>query len=322
LISPQITADASVLQFNFLPPPNVLSVTFKYVFASEEYPENVASAFDDVFGLFVDGQNVALIPGTTTPISINTLNATATPSLFINNFAAIFGTQFDGFSAVLTATVAVTPGVSRQISLAIADGTDRLGDSAVFVAPVTVTGFFDDVPLAHFAFSHVQAIFGAGITTGCSANPLLFCPDNNVTRGEMAAFIARAINGGDPAGPCATPPFTDVPVTDPFCPHVQFIKNRGVSLGFTDGTFRPLDVVTRGQIAAFLIRGVEGEPVGPCTVAPFPDVPIGHTFCRHIERLKARAITLGFPDGTYRPENGTLRDEMAIFLGRAFLGLQ
>ncbi|OGP73548.1 MAG: hypothetical protein A2V86_04730 [Deltaproteobacteria bacterium RBG_16_49_23] len=324
LIVPGVTANAMALDFFLVPPARVTTVRFKYAFASDEYSESVGTGFNDVFAIFIDGQNIALVPGTNNPVSVNTLNGTATPLLFNNNTSGLFGTQYDGFSSVLKATATVTPGVAHLVRLAIADGgpagaPDSVVDSAVLIAPAT--SFFEDIPLTHFAVSHTMGIFNAGITVGCSADPALFCPDNGVTRGQMAAFIARAENGGDPTVPCATPPFTDVPITDPFCPHIQFIKTAGISLGFADGTFRPIDPVTRGQMAAFIVRGVEGEPVGACSVAPFLDVPTNYVFCRHVERLKALAITLGFPDGTYQPENGTLRDEMAVFLGRGYLAL-
>jgi hypothetical protein len=202
--------------------------------------------------------------------------------------------------------------------------TGLVSDSVTITLPQT--GTFPDVPPTHFAFNHVEAIVAIGITKGCQAdnpatpaNEALFCPDNTVTRGQMAAFIARAENGGDPTTPCVTPPFSDVPVTDPFCPHVQFVKTAGIAQGFPDGTYRLTDPVTREQMAAFIIRGVAGEPVGACGVQPFSDVPTNNFFCKYIERMKGRAITLGFPDGTYKPDNGTLRAEMAVFLGRAYL---
>jgi hypothetical protein len=324
LIAPAVTRNAMALEFFLIPPPNVTTVSFKYVFASDEYPESVGLGFNDVFALFVDGVNVALVPGTTNPVSVDTLNGTATPLLFHDNTGLVFGTQFDGFSSVLKATATVTPSVAHLVRLAIADGgpaatPDTVVDSAVFVAPATA--LFEDLPLTHFAVSHAMGIFNANITVGCSATPPLFCPDNVVTRGQMAAFIARAENGGDPAVPCATPPFPDILITDPFCPHIQFVKTAGIALGFADGTFKPIDPVTRGQMAAFIVRGVEGEPAVACATPPFPDMPTGHVFCKYVERMKALAITLGFPDGTYQPENGTLRDEMAVFLGRAYLGL-
>ena len=66
------TFDACVLTFDFVPQTDVL--TFDYVFTSDEYNEYANTEFNDVFGFFVNGQNVALIPGTTTPVAINNVN--------------------------------------------------------------------------------------------------------------------------------------------------------------------------------------------------------------------------------------------------------
>jgi uncharacterized repeat protein (TIGR01451 family) len=130
------TFDAAVLEFDFVPSSN--TVSFRYVFASDEYNEFVGF-FNDVFAFFIDGQNVALIPGTTTPVAINTVNLQTNPSFYRNNDPSDlgtptpFGTQFDGFTTVLTATATLTPNVSHHIKLAIADTDDFNLDSAVFL---------------------------------------------------------------------------------------------------------------------------------------------------------------------------------------------
>jgi hypothetical protein len=72
IVAPAATHDANVLQFDFTTTTG--SLFFKYVFASEEYHEFVNSPFNDVFAFFVDGTNIALVPGTSTPVAINTVN--------------------------------------------------------------------------------------------------------------------------------------------------------------------------------------------------------------------------------------------------------
>ncbi len=132
------TYDASILAFDFTTTSSDLF--FNFVFASEEYPEFVNSNVNDVFGFFVDGNNIALIPGTTTPISINTVNGglnntgtAANSQYYVNNSAATYNTQYDGFTTVLTAkALGLTPG-SHTIKLAIADTGDSIYDSAVFL---------------------------------------------------------------------------------------------------------------------------------------------------------------------------------------------
>ena len=129
------TFDAAVLEFDFVPTEG--TVSFQYVFASDEYNEFVEQ-FNDVFAFFIDGTNVALIPGTSTPVAINTVNLAANPSFYRNNDPSDlpsppFGTQFDGFTVVLTATATLTPNVSHHIKLVIADTDDDALDSAVFL---------------------------------------------------------------------------------------------------------------------------------------------------------------------------------------------
>jgi len=133
---PHTTFDAAVLEFDFVPSSN--TVSFRYVFASDEYNEFVGQ-FNDVFAFFIDGQNVALIPSTSTPVAINTVNLQTNSAFYRNNdpsdlgIPTPFGTQFDGFTTVLTATATLTPNVSHHIKLAIADTDDDVLDSAVFL---------------------------------------------------------------------------------------------------------------------------------------------------------------------------------------------
>jgi hypothetical protein len=144
------TFDAAVLEFDFVPKGD--SLEFNYVFASEEYIEWTGSKFNDVFGFFLDGKNIALIPNTTTPVAINSVNPWKNPELFHNNnypfpntikdYNSIicdgskktaFNTEFDGFTSVLTASATVIPGKTHHLKLVVADRGDYSLDSAVFI---------------------------------------------------------------------------------------------------------------------------------------------------------------------------------------------
>ena len=149
LISGATTNDAASLSIDFTTQGGDLF--FNYVFASEEYNEYVNSQYNDVFGFFLDGKNIALLPGTTTPVAINTVNggnpigtSATNPSLYNNNNPANFDTGYDGFTKVLTAqALNLTPG-THSIKLAIADTGDTLLDSAVFIQGNS----FADTPVA------------------------------------------------------------------------------------------------------------------------------------------------------------------------------
>lgn len=147
LIPGYSTLDAAVLTFDFVPTGNF--VTFKYVFGSEEYNEWVNSAYNDVFGFFINGVNYALIPGTTTPVSINNVNcgyasgANAAPGTgtncghYINNtnpnYSGLLDTQLDGLTTVLSLVAPVISGATNTMFIGIADAGDQNLDSAVFL---------------------------------------------------------------------------------------------------------------------------------------------------------------------------------------------
>ena len=151
LIPGYATFDTCKLEFDFQCTGTQV-IQFQYVFTSEEYNEWVNSSFNDVFGFFLNGVNIALVPGSPgTPVSINNVNC-GNPynppdgsycNLFVNNDCSDIppgsfpcnGTrdiQMDGLIVVLTATGVLNPGVNH-IKLAIADAGDQVLDSNVFI---------------------------------------------------------------------------------------------------------------------------------------------------------------------------------------------
>ena len=131
LIPGYTTEDATTLEFDFIPQQNMLS--FEYVFSSEEYNEFVDSDYNDVFGFFLNGKNIALIPNTNTPVSINNINNNRNSQYYRDNTSGSFNTEMDGLTSVLTAQAYVTPGQKNTIRLSIADAGDSILDSNVFL---------------------------------------------------------------------------------------------------------------------------------------------------------------------------------------------
>lgn len=137
------TFDAAVLQFDFVPQGS--QVSFQYVFGSEEYNEFVNTQFNDVFAFYVNGNNCAVVGTPPVPVTINTINngnpfgstPNSHPELYVNNDfqdgTAPFNTQLDGFTKVLTCSASVNAGVTNHIKLAIADSSDAILDSDVFI---------------------------------------------------------------------------------------------------------------------------------------------------------------------------------------------
>ncbi|MEW6166541.1 MAG: choice-of-anchor L domain-containing protein [Pseudomonadota bacterium] len=125
------TNDAAVLSFDFVPSES--NVIFSYVFGSEEYLEFVGSDFNDVFALFVNGSNCALVPGSQDVVAINTVNPGSNSQFFRDNTGGTIDTELDGLTTLLTCTAAVTPGATNTLKLTIADTSDDILDSAILI---------------------------------------------------------------------------------------------------------------------------------------------------------------------------------------------
>ncbi len=130
------TYDGCAIEFDLIPSCDTLKI--KYVFGSEEYPEYVNKAFNDVFSFFVTGpgitgtKNIATVPGTNTPVSINTVNAGMNNQYFVNN-ANGNSVQYDGFTKPLMAYTPVVACSTYHLKIVIADVTDGIFDSGVFI---------------------------------------------------------------------------------------------------------------------------------------------------------------------------------------------
>jgi len=188
----------------------------------------------------------------------------------------------------------------------------------------TVEGSFPDIAWDHWALLPIEIARENGVVGGY--------PDGNyyplvtVTRDQMAAFIARTMAGGEahvPDGPSVAT-FPDVAVGTWAYKYVEYAVANHVVGGYPDGWYWPLIEVDRGQMAAFIARakcGSEAE-VPAATGAPtFPDVTDTSpaAWCRkHVEYIVGRGVVGGYPDGSYHPEVTVTRDQMAVFIARAF----
>jgi len=136
------TYDATQFEFDIIPQGD--SLKFKYTFASEEYNEWVGSQFNDVFGFYISGPgigtdvNIALIPTTGQVVSINTINAITNQAFYYNNQNPLGQfVQYDGFTRNLVAKVGgLFPCETYHLKLVIADGTDHVYDSGVFIQSI------------------------------------------------------------------------------------------------------------------------------------------------------------------------------------------
>jgi hypothetical protein len=178
---------------------------------------------------------------------------------------------------------------------------------------------FTDVPVTSPYYRFVETLLHRGVTTGCTA--AAYCPEGLTTREQLAVFVLVARRGtGFVPPPCgATPRFPDVPVTSPYCPWIEELANLGVVNGCGNGNFCPSGVVTREQMAIFMVRTQDGTFVPPlCTAPMFNDVPASSFYCRWIEELARRNIVAGCGGGHYCPTGAVSRDQMAVFLAGTF----
>jgi hypothetical protein len=175
---------------------------------------------------------------------------------------------------------------------------------------------FADVE-GHWAVLYVEAVYVNDITNGCATDPLVFCPDDSLTRAELTALVLRA-NGEDGNLPPHQGTFSDVPDGAWFTGYVERAADLGYVNGYSDGTFGPMLPVSRAELAAVIIRAL-GEPNPPVPATdPFSDVDKGVWYAPYVARLKALGIASGYTDGTYGPSNMVTRAEVAAMIQRGW----
>lgn len=141
--------DATWIQFDFIPEAN--NIFIQYVFGSDEYNEYVFSGYNDVFGFFVNGVNIALVPGTSVPVTIDNVNLVNNPAFYRNNSPGSFNIEADGMTTVLTATAVVNPGVTNTIKIGVADAGDYSVDSWVFLKTESFSTVDPEIPISNWA---------------------------------------------------------------------------------------------------------------------------------------------------------------------------
>ena len=218
-----------------------------------------------------------------------------------------------------------------QVGIAVVQGETRLwvtvnfgkGDvsSTTVRAPSTRTtvtstggttsadGPFGDVPATDAHAPGIEALADAGITTGCTTRS--FCPRRSVTRGQMAAFVARAMglstSGGSSYRDVADGSWYDGPIAA--------MERSGVmEPAYGSDWFSPDRAVTRAEMAGILAR-MEGLPM-TATSTRFTDVT-GAELIAEVEAIRSAGITTGVTATRYAPSASVTRAEMATFIARA-----
>ena len=182
-------------------------------------------------------------------------------------------------------------------------------------APPQSAGFTDVDPSGVHA-TNIEALFAAGITVGCGREPRRFCPDQPVTRAQMATFLARALNLEAPSGSAG---FADADPSGVHTANIEALFAAGITVGCgrEPRRFCPDQPVTRAQMATFLARALNLE--APSGSAGFADADPSGVHTANIEALFAAGITVGCGREPRRfcPDQPVTRAQMATFLARA-----
>jgi hypothetical protein len=193
------------------------------------------------------------------------------------------------------------------------------------VVHLVIASPFSDVGIEHWARDEIVACVNAGVVSGYGDGT--YQPGNPVTRDQMAVYISRALAGGDENVPdfTDTPTFPDVGDTHWALKYVEYAVSCSVVGGYLDGTYHPEYPVTRDQMAVYVARSI-CDPTGedgladyvPADPRNFPDVSSGFWSYKHVEYCVENGVVSGYLDGLYHPEVVVTRDQMAVYVARAF----
>ncbi len=226
------TNDAVVLEFDFVPTGD--SIKFDYIFGSEEYPEFVNGGFNDVFAFIISGPgfagpfanggvNIALIPGTVTPVTIDNVNDGLNSQYYIDNSGGgANGVVYDGYTVTLTALAEVQCGEEYHLKFAIADAGDSSYDSGVFLEARSFNSNAVEV--------NISTISGdSAIVEGCTSATIDFRRPSADTLYLIDVYASgNAVDGVD---------YTGLPSVISFGPGDSVVTVTVVAL--EDGVFEP-----------------------------------------------------------------------------------
>jgi hypothetical protein len=165
-----------------------------------------------------------------------------------------------------------------------------------------------------------MSLVGDGVTAGCGGGN--YCPNNSVTRAQMAVFLLKAKYGAWWTPPPATGTvFLDVPSNAFAAAWIEELFHEGISGGCGGGNYCPNSVVIRQQMPVFLLKASRGSTyVPPACTGIFADVPCPGTFTNWIEQLYNQGVTGGCSTSPllFCPTSNVTRGQMAVFVVKVF----
>jgi parallel beta-helix repeat protein len=341
-VNPQFT-NAANFQFDLLPSSPAIDR------GDPANPAQITAINRADIGAFEFGSNPTLV-ASITRANINPTNS-AVVNFTVTFSRAVTGVDANDFTLTTSgASGAAVSGVSGSggvytvgVGTGSGDGTirlDLLDDNSILdpysnplggaaagdgnftsgeVYTVVKSSTFADAPISYWSYNFIERLFKAGITSGCLPDPLIYCPDNTVTRAQMAVFLVRALHGSGFAPPAAVGLFADVLPGAFAANFIEQLAADGITSGCGGGNYCPNQPVTRAQMAVFLVRARHGLGFAPpSAVGIFADVPPGSFGANFIEQLAADGVTSGCGGGNYCPDSSVTRAQMAVFLVKTF----
>ena len=167
---------------------------------------------------------------------------------------------------------------------------------------------FSDVPTSHRFYDDVQYLMEKGVISPTGSK---FGVDQKITREEVAVMVSKSVglNGKQTATK-----FKDVPSSLASSGYINSAVNAGIISGYPDGTFRPKEIVTRGQMAIFLSRAFKLTEEANTN---FNDMSSSVSSYKNVRQIVKAGITAGYPDNTFRPNETLTRGQITAFLSRA-----
>jgi len=317
------------------------------------YTESFGAGYEDIWVLKLDSSgNVTWQKtyGGSNDDRAKTIKQTSDGGYIVAGSTESYGAGYYNIWVLKLTATGASCGASGNTSITPASTSITPADSAATIAATSVVatnsnatvlsttasrydqccdGIFGDVTSANIFCIYIEKLYNAGIVSGCSTSPLLYCPSSNTQRQAMAKFVCLAMNSLS-AGSCITAAcagtFSDVPASNPFCTYIEGLYTAGVIGGCSTSplNYCPASLVQRQAMAKFICLGMNAANPGSCTTVAcagtFGDVTSSNPFCPYIEGLYTAGVVSGCTSSplNYCPLSSTNRQTMAKFIVNGF----
>ncbi|MCB0749405.1 MAG: S-layer homology domain-containing protein, partial [Ignavibacteriae bacterium] len=240
---------------------------------------------------------------------VDTAYVVSSPS---NGFLSVGGNPAGPLWTTQTPILPTSDDTGSSGGITTGGGGGGGGGGSSTTTGTTQTQTFPDVPPNHTFYNYIETLAKYKVVSGYSDG--YFRPDDTVTRGQMAKFVANGFGFIKVDESCKR--FPDVNKNSVFYDYIITLKCKGIVTGYSDGYFKPEEPVTRGQAMKFVINGArtaKGDPLflPKSGVNPFPDLPSSNTFHEYVLSAYSNSIISGFSDGTFKPEDTVTRGAMS-----------